>query len=169
MTLGLRASSGWTCLYGIDVCTPWGSGSLPSRRASSVGVGETMGLSSADLSKEASRMSSSSSHMRGTRHLCRSGTAVHIVLGVVLNCSAQHCRALVSTTDCSFLTSWMSLVPWNQRGWGIPLACFVILGCWQPDTCSLLFCQLLYLDITELPWTQGLELQPPAWGLTFLS
>ena len=73
-------------------CASQGSGSSPSSRAS--------------------QMSSSSSCMRGTRHLHRCQTVPHIVLGEPLT-SAQCCRTLASTTVCFFLTSWMSLVPWN--------------------------------------------------------
>ena len=109
-----------------------------------------------DHSKETSQMSSSSGCIRSTRHLHK--TASHIVPGGAANQSVQCCRALASTTACSFVTSQMSVVPWNlplwyevsspettQGGRGVLPACFVTLGCWQPKTHSLLFCQLLYL------------------------
>ena len=128
-------------IHGVDACAPWGSGSSPSSRASSAGVWEASGSSPIDSSKEASQMSSSSSCMRGSRHLCRTWAVPHIILGEAPNCSAQCYRALASVTLCSFLTSHMSLVPWNlhsgmvsllktvQARWGIPPTHFVILGC----------------------------------------
>ena len=57
----------------------------------------------------------------------------------------------------------------SQARLGIPSVHFVILGCQQPKTCSLFFCQLLYLAIAELSWTKGPEFWQPAWGLIFLS
>ena len=157
-------------------CTPWGSRSTLSSRASSVRVREAKGSFPTDSSKEVSQMSSSSSCMRGTRHLHRSWTVPDIVGGAPDH-SAQCCRALASAKVCSFLPGTLKLALWYkvlppgtaQARWGIPPACFVVLGCWQPKTCSLLFCQLLYLGTAELSWTKGLELQSPAWRLTSLS
>ena len=110
---GLRVSSGQMEICGADTCTPWSSWSSPNSRVSSVGVREAMGSYPTDSIKEVSQVSCSSSCMRGARHLCRSQTVPHIVLGGVPGHSAQHCRALASTTVCSLLTSQMSLVPWN--------------------------------------------------------
>ena len=115
VTLDLRASSGWVGLHGADACTPWGSGSSLTRMASSTGVREAKGSSSMDSSKEASQMSSSSSCVRGTRHLHRSWTVPHIAQGGAPNCSAQYCKTLASTTVCSLLTSWKSLVHQNMH------------------------------------------------------
>ena len=182
LTLGLRTSSGWTGLHRADACTPLGSGSWPNRRASSVGAGEAMGSSSADSSKEASKKSSSSSCMRGTRHLCMSWTAPHIVPGGAPDHSVQHWKAFASTTVCSFHTSGMSLVPQNlhsgmrshhlrllRQGGVFNQPILSSWGASNLEPATHFFCQLLHLGIAELPCTNGPELQPPDWDLTFLS
>ena len=108
---GLRTSSGQMGLHWEDACAPSSSRSSLSMRVSSAGVREATGSSSTDSSKGAFQMSSYSSCKKGMRHLHRSWNATHIVLGGAPDCSAQCCKALVSTTVCSFLTSQMSLVP----------------------------------------------------------
>ena len=88
VTLDLRASFGQTGICRVDACTAWGSRSSPSSKASSAGAREATGFSPADSNKKASQMSSSSSYMRGVRHLNRSWTAPHILPGEPL--TTQH-------------------------------------------------------------------------------